>query len=224
MTSTEALGSANTGTGQDRPTPSEQLAEEGEPVGSPPLLQTPSQTVGPFFGYALPYPGGPALVPAGSPRSVLLHGTVFDGNGIAVPDALLELWQPDADGRIAHRAGSRDSESSGFTGFGRASVDAAGRYAFRTVLPGATAPGSARWALVAVFARGLLHHLFTRAYFVPHGEPEPSDPLLERLDPARRATLLARPDADGYRFDVRLQGQDETVFLNYPAQRPREQR
>ena len=184
---------------------------------SPPLQQTPSQTVGPFFGYALPYLGGPALVPASHPAAIRLHGTVLDGDGVPVPDAILELWQPDADGRIVQQVGSRDPESARFTGFGRAAVDAGGHYEFRTVVPGAAVAGGARWALVTVFARGLLHHLFTRVYFAVEGEP--ADALLDRLDPARRATLIAvHDDVDGYRFDIRIQGQDETVFLDYPAQ------
>jgi protocatechuate 3,4-dioxygenase alpha subunit len=184
------------------------------------LLQTPSQTVGPFFGYALPYPGGAQLVPPGTPGAVRVHGVVSDGDGAPIPDALVEWWQPDADGVLPQRDGSRARELGRFTGFGRAAVDAVGSYEVSTVLPGAVAPSTARWALVTVFARGLLHHLFTRAYLVGADEPVPADPLLDRIDPARRETLLARADGPAsYRFDIRLQGERETVFLDYRERR-----
>lgn len=180
------------------------------------LLQTPSQTVGPFFDYALPFPGGPQLVAPSRTDAITVHGTVFDGDGAPVPDALLEWWQPDATGRMSQRDGSRARDLGRFTGFGRAAVDAGGRYEFATVLPGAIAPSTVPWALVTVFARGLLHHLFTRAYLIGAEEPVPADPLLDRVDPARRETLLARADGPAsYRFDVRLQGERETVFLEY---------
>ncbi|HEV7623042.1 MAG TPA: protocatechuate 3,4-dioxygenase subunit alpha [Amnibacterium sp.] len=197
----------------------ERLAREEAPAGVPELVQTPSQTVGPFFGSALPFGGGPFLVSPGAPKAIRLHGSVLDGAGAAVPDALLEVWQRDAEGRVVAEPGSRRRDGGVFTGFGRAATEVDGGYEFRTVLPGPDA-GGARWALVTVFARGLLHHLFTRVYFVADGESEPSDALLDRLPPERRRTLLAHPDADGaYRFDVRLQGEDETVFLDYPGPR-----
>lgn len=178
--------------------------------------QTPSQTVGPFFGYALPFPGGAQLVPAGTAGAITVHGTVFDGAGEPVPDALLEWWQPGADGVLPERDGSRVRELGHFTGFGRTAVDAVGHYEIATVLPGAIAPSTAPWALVTVFARGLLHHLFTRAYLVGADDPAPADPLLDRIDPARRETLLARADGPAsHRFDLHLQGDRETVFLEY---------
>lgn len=177
------------------------------------LLQTPSQTVGPYFGYALPFDGGPRLVPATDPAAVRLGGVVLDGDGRPVPDAMLELWQPDQQGVLPQAAGSRARDTGRFTGFGRVGTDPDGRYEFVTVRPGG--PG---WALVTVFARGLLHHLFTRAYFVSAGAPDPADGLLDSLPEARRATLLAREETPGeYRFDVRLQGEGETVFLDYRA-------
>ncbi len=182
--------------------------------------QTPSQTVGPYFGYALPFPGGPQLVPAGSAARITVHGDVTDGAGDPVPDALLEWWQPDGHGVLPQRDGSRARELGRFTGFGRAAVDAAGHYEFATVLPGAIAPSTTPWALVTVFARGLLHHLFTRAYLVGADAPIPADPLLDRIDPGRRPTLLARADGPAsYRFDIRMQGDRETVFLEYAERR-----
>lgn len=178
--------------------------------------QTPSQTVGPFFGYALPFPGGAQLVPAGTTGAVTVHGTVFDGAGEPIPDALLEWWQPDASGVLPRREGSRARELGHFTGFGRMTVDSGGHFEVTTVLPGAVAPSSVPWALVTVFARGLLHHLFTRAYLIGEHDRVPVDPLLDRIDPERRETLLARADGpDSYRFDIRLQGDRETVFLQY---------
>jgi protocatechuate 3,4-dioxygenase alpha subunit len=182
------------------------------------LRQTPSQTVGPFFGYALPFPGGAQLVPAGSPGAITVHGVVLDGAGEPIPDALLEWWQPDASGVLSQRDGSRVRELGHFTGFGRMTLDLDGHYEVTTVLPGAIAPSTTPWALVTVFARGLLHHLFTRAYLVSADASAPADPLLDRIDPARRETLLARADGpDSYRFDIRLQGERETVFLEYAA-------
>jgi protocatechuate 3,4-dioxygenase, alpha subunit len=210
---------ASTDADQERLTAPERLARDEPPTGGPELVQTPSQTVGPFFAFALPFDGGPFLVPLGAPGAVRLRGAVLDGAGAPVPDALLEVWQRDADGRLVAEPGSRRRDRGAFTGFGRAATEADGSYEFRTVLPGPDASG-ARWALLTVFARGLLHHLFTRVYFVPGGEDEPADALLDRLPAERRRTLLARPGADGaYRFDVRLQGEDETVFLDYPGLR-----
>jgi protocatechuate 3,4-dioxygenase alpha subunit len=182
------------------------------------LRQTPSQTVGPFFGYALPFPGGAQLVPAGTAGTVTVHGRVLDGAGAPIPDALLEWWQPDAEGAMPQRDGSRVRELGHFTGFGRMTVDLDGHYEVTTVLPGAVAPSTVPWALVTVFARGLLHHLFTRAYLVGADEAVPADPLLDRIDAERRETLLARADGPAsYRFDIHLQGERETVFLAYAA-------
>ncbi|MEU3737280.1 protocatechuate 3,4-dioxygenase subunit alpha [Streptomyces sp. NPDC032198] len=179
---------------------------------------TPSQTVGPFYGYALPFPRGGEVAPAGHPDTVTLHGYVYDGAGSPVPDALIETWQPAPDGSRTGAGGSlrHDPVSGGvigrdgvaFTGFGRVPTDADGHWTVRT-LP----PGGVSYIAVAVFARGLLHHLYTRAYLVD----EPGDPLLGSLDPARRTTLIARPEASHtYRFDIRLQGEGETVFLEFP--------
>ena len=183
-----------------------------------PFLQTPSQTVGPYFGYGLPYERGAQLVPAVHPRAIRLHGVVYDGLGKPIPDAMLELWQADEQGVLPRRDGSRRRELGHFTGFGRVSVDVTGHYEFTTVLPGAVAPSTTPWFLVTVFARGLLHHLFTRAYPLAAGAPLPTDALLATVPEDRRDTLIARSDGpDSYRFDVRLQGEGETVFLEYAA-------
>jgi protocatechuate 3,4-dioxygenase alpha subunit len=181
------------------------------------LAYTPGQTVGPFFGMALPYPGDSDLVDAAHPQAVRLRGTVYDGAGVAVPDALVELWQPDSAGRISRQAGSLRRDGTGFTGWGRAATDAAGHYAFTTLAPGSAGDGRPPFFAMVVFARGLLNRLFTRAYLP--GEDVDADPLLSTVDAGRRSTLLCVAESDsgrtGYRFDIHLQGPNETVFLSY---------
>jgi len=180
------------------------------------LGQTPSQTVGPFFGYALPYEGGPEVAPPWHPSAIRFHGTVLDGAGEPVPDAIIEIWHADAAGDPIRERGSITRDGRTVTGFGRAAVDRDGCYAFSTIKPGRMARGSAPYILVTVFARGVLHHLFTRAYFDDEVEANAADPLLGRVDAERRDTLVARADGNGgYRFDIRLQGEGETVFLDY---------
>lgn len=179
------------------------------------MIPTPSQTVGPFFGYALPYDDGPRVRPPWHPDSIRFHGSVTDGEGAVVPDAIIELWGADHAGRPSTERGSLDRDNQGFTGFGRAAVDRAGHFSFDTVKPG-TATTSAPYLLLAIFARGLLHHLYTRAYFADEAAANAIDPVLASIDPARRNTVLAVRDADrSYRFDIRLQGEGETVFLDF---------
>jgi protocatechuate 3,4-dioxygenase alpha subunit len=170
------------------------------------LPPTPSQTIGPFFHFALPYPGGEQLVPGNSPDAIILHGTLSDGGGSPIPDALVEIWQTDAAGLVPGVQGSLDRDGFTFTGFGRAATNRAGAYRFTTVRPGTS------FVMVAVFARGLSQHLFTRAYI-----DDINDALLQSLSRPRRSTLLATEEGPGlYRFDIRLQGDAETVFLEYP--------
>lgn len=184
------------------------------------LHPTPGQTVGPFFHYALPYAGDRDLVPPGSPGSVRLHGSVLDGAGTPVQDALLEIWQAAPDGSVPTAEGSLRRDGFTFTGFGRATTDRRGTYSFSTLVPGPTRPGGAPFFAVTVFARGLLHRLLTRAY-LPADAPGASaealaaDRLLAALPDDRRATLVATSDAQGFRFDVHLQGDAETVFLTH---------
>ena len=184
------------------------------------LAPTPGQTVGPFYGYALPYDGDSALVPPTHPDAVRLHGRVLDGAGDPVPDALLELWQADPSGRVSREPGSLRRDGFTFTGWGRCATDNTGHYSFSTLRPGPTAPGTAAYFAVTVFARGLLNRLFTRAY-LPGDSPDAgaalaADPLLSTVDPDRRSTLVAAADEHGFVFDLRLQGEAETVFLTYP--------
>ncbi|MFF2369227.1 protocatechuate 3,4-dioxygenase subunit alpha [Agromyces sp. NPDC058110] len=179
---------------------------------------TPSQTVGPFFGYALPYEGGPEVRAPWLPDAIRVHGTILDGAGAAVPDAIVEIWGADAAGRAPVERGSLARRQGGFTGFGRAAVDRDGRFSFTTVKPGSMRAGSAPYLLVTIFARGVLHHLVTRAYFGDEPEANLTDPLLRSVTDERRATLVAEPDGPrSYRFDIRLQGEGETVFLDYAA-------
>lgn len=185
------------------------------------LIQTPSQTVGPFFGYALPFGGGPNLVPGHHPQAIRLHGTVTDGAGDIIPDAMLEIWQADAAGKRVQERGSLDRDGFTFTGFGRAPVTLGGHYTFTTVKPGSMS-GGAPYVLVTIFARGLTHHLFTRIYFPEDAELHQDDRVLAAVGPERRATLIAVADGPvggvpSYRFDIRLQGEGETVFLDYDS-------
>jgi protocatechuate 3,4-dioxygenase alpha subunit len=181
------------------------------------LPATPGQTIGPFYGFALPVEHGADLVPPGSPGSIRVHGTVIDGAGAPVPDALLEIWQADAHGVVPTAPGSLRRDGWTFTGWGRTSTDGAGHYGFTTIKPAAVQEGCAPFIAMTVFARGLLDRLFTRVYLPD--ERLAGDPLLASLPPSRRETLIAVPDEHGLRFDVWLQagpgGQAETVFLQY---------
>ena len=174
---------------------------------------TPGQTVGPFFGYTLPFPGGPDLVPPDHPGAVRVHGRVLDGHGDAVPDAILEIWQAGADGRVLPRPGSLARDGWVFTGWGRAGTDNAGGYSFTTLRPGSPAPGRRPFIALTVFARGLLNHLSTRIYLPDVGAGD--DALLALLPDERRRRLIAEEDTGGLRFDVILQGAGETPFLTF---------
>ena len=180
------------------------------------LAPTPGQTVGPFFGFALPYPRGHELVPPTTPGAVRLHGTVYDGAGDPVPDALIEISQADAEGRVHGHEGTLARDGMTWSGWGRCPTTRAGTYSFTTVLPGAV-EGAAPFFGVVVFARGLLNRLFTRAYVPGDDAALAADPLLSGLDEGDRATLIAVAEEDGsLRFDIRLQGEGETAFLTYP--------
>jgi protocatechuate 3,4-dioxygenase, alpha subunit len=174
---------------------------------------SPGQTVGPFFHYALPYDGDRELVAPGTPGAVLLHGVVYDGVGAPVPDALVEVWQAGPDGAVVQRPGSLRRDGFTFTGFGRCATDPAGRYSFGTLPPGGV-DGALPFFAIAVFARGLLHRLLTRAYLPL--SPGVTDPVLTSAGD-RAATLVCVADDEGLRFDIRLQGDRETVFLATPG-------
>ncbi|MGP9488783.1 protocatechuate 3,4-dioxygenase subunit alpha [Glutamicibacter sp. AOP38-B1-38] len=183
------------------------------------LVPTPGQTIGPFYGYALPFEKDNELVSQANPRSVRLHGVITDGKGEVIPDALLEIWQADEHGNVVSRDGSLVRDGYTFTGWGRVAVDNVGHYTFTTVNPGATEAGKAPFIMLTVFARGLLNRLFTRIYLPEDTEALAADPLLASLSEAERSTLIATREADGsLRFDIRLQGENETVFLSYPRE------
>lgn len=187
------------------------------------LMQTGSQTVGPFFHYGLVFGGENVLVnekTAG--ERILIEGTVYDGDGAPVPDALVEIWQPDAQGFFNHPADPNQAKADqAFRGFGRADTTRNGAFLFKTVKPGAIAGANgeaqAPYINVRLFSRGLLIHAVTRIYFAD--EPlSQADPVLRAIEPSRRQTLLAQRETYGdlpcYRFDIRLQGTNETVFFN----------
>ncbi|NEY31838.1 protocatechuate 3,4-dioxygenase subunit alpha [Streptomyces sp. PRKS01-65] len=189
------------------------------------VLPTPSHTVGPFYGYALPFRGGEQIAPLGHPETITVHGYVYDGAGKPLPDALLEVWGPDPDGNLPTADGSmrRDPATGGFlgrngvefTGFGRIQTDADGHWYVRTLRPGARG-ANAPYLSLCVFARGLLVHLFTRIYLPGDETALAADPLLSRVADGRRGTLIAADEGHGtYRFDIRLQGEGETVFLEF---------
>ena len=197
------------------------------------LPVTPAQTIGPFFAVGLLWADGPEVVAEGTPGAVRIGGRVLDGAGDPVADALVETWQADPEGCFAHPddprgpggswgqpPGSSPGESGdgGFRGFGRCPTDAQGRWAVHTLKPGPLpAPDGGAEAPhldVSVFARGLLHRVVTRIYFPDEAEANAADPLLGSIsDPRVRARLVAVPDSDGLRFDIHLQGDQETPFL-----------
>jgi protocatechuate 3,4-dioxygenase alpha subunit len=190
---------------------------------------TPSQTVGPYFAYGLTPSGKYAwndaftnnlVTPDTSGERIRVEGKVFDGDGQIVPDCMLEVWQADAQGRFADPQDKRALPNSTFRGFGRCGTDKNGFYSFDTIKPGQVADPDGKpqapHVLLAVYARGMLLHLYTRIYF--DGEAaNAADPVLALVPADRRATLIAtrKPGAAStYHFDVRLQGDNETVFFD----------
>lgn len=183
------------------------------------LGPTPSQTAGPYLHIGLLWPDGSDVVAEGTPDAIVISGYVRDGAGNPAADALVETWQADPDGGFAHPDDPRGATAyPGFRGFGRCATDAEGRYWIRTLKPGPLpAPAGATEAPhidVSVFARGLLDRVVTRIYFPDEPELNAADPVLSRIDPARRDTLVATAADGGYRFDIRLQGDGETVFFD----------
>ena len=184
------------------------------------LPPTPSQTIGPFYHFALLFPGGEHLVQPDDPDAVRIAGTVYDRAGEPVADAMVEFWQANRSGRYAHPQDDRDDLplEEGFTGFGRCPTDDDGRYEFVTVKPGAV-PGpdgrpQAPHIDVLIFARGLLRQLVTRIYFSDEEAANAADPLLSSIeDPAARSTLVARRVDGALEFDVHLQGENQTAFF-----------
>jgi protocatechuate 3,4-dioxygenase, alpha subunit len=177
-------------------------------------LLTPSQTVGPFLSIGLTWADGHLVVPEDAPGAVRISGVVRDGAGDPVTDGVIETWQADADGRFDHPDDPRGASGSGFEGFGRCPTDAEGRYGIVTVKPGALGDGQAPHIDVSVFARGLLDRVVTRIYFPDETAANAADPLLASLPAERAATLVAAATGEReLRFDIRLRGEGETVFL-----------
>jgi protocatechuate 3,4-dioxygenase alpha subunit len=193
-----------------------------------PLGQTPSQTVGPYFAYGLtpeqynyPFASAFSAVLAdghAKGQAIEIVGKVFDGAGNTVGDALIEILQVDADGMPVTSV--EQARRHGFTGFGRCGTgtEAGNQFRFRTVKPGVRQPGEAPYIAVIVMMRGLLLHTFTRIYFGDEEAANAGDAVLASVPAERRATLIAQHETSGglpvYRFDIHMQGDQETVFFD----------
>ena len=180
-----------------------------------------SQTVGPYLHIGLTWLNTARIAgPGVKGERVTVQGRLLDGDGAAVSDGLIEIWQANAAGRYAHPEDrQKKALDTGFRGFGRIPTDARGRFRFTTIKPG-SAPGpggklQAPHLAVTIFMRGLLKQLSTRLYFP--GEPaNAQDPVLKLVPAARRATLVARRKGEGVlQWNIVLQGRDETVFFDY---------
>ena len=199
---------------------------------------TPSQTVGPFFAYGLAPKGrcewdpnghyswketvGDNLItPDATGTKIHIEGRMLDGDGMPINDAMIEIWQADAQGRYVHARGEKPRPNAKFTGFGRSATDKNGIYSFDTIKPGAVAgPGGKSQAphiVVCIFSRGMLRQIYTRLYFSDE-KANDADPILALVPADRRGTLIAhRQPGNGptlYRFDIRVQGDNETVFFD----------
>lgn len=184
------------------------------------LVATPSQTVGPFFhgGLATEPLLGSMAGPHTKGERLRLRISVFDGAGEPLPDALVELWQADAAGRYAEQPDHPDANPGhAFRGWGRLPTSAAGECTFETIRPGATTAIDGRRQAahinVCLFFRGIMRHIFTRMYFAD--DPLlPDDPVLALVPAPRRQTLVATHADDMWAFDIRMQGEHETVFFD----------
>ena len=195
---------------------------------------TPSQTVGPFFAYGLT-PKGRAhwdpngtyswketvgdnlITPDATGQKIRIQGQVFDGDGKPITDCMLEIWQADSQGRYASPQDTRARPNTQFKGFGRSATDKNGVFGFATVKPGPV-PGpngstQAPHIVVAVYSRGMLRQVYTRLYFADETAANAADPILQIVPAERRGTLIAQKRGDVYRFDIRMQGENETVFF-----------
>ena len=199
---------------------------------------TPSQTVGPYFAYGLaphsrcdwqPSPhydskqtvGANLITPDASGQKVRIEGRVLDGDGKPINDAMIEIWQADEQGRYMHARGEKPRPNAKFTGFGRSATDKDGVYVFDTIKPGSV-PGpegkpQAPHIVVCIFSRGMLRQVYTRLYFSDEAA-NGADPILALVSADRRDTLIAHKQpgsgAAVYRFDIRVQGENETVFFD----------
>jgi len=184
---------------------------------------TPSQTIGPFFAYGLTprsyryqfddIHSSKLVSPEHTDQRIVLEGQIFDGEGVAVHDALVEIIQADANGMYAVQP-----RNDGFTGYGRMGTGALGkvgdtRFVFETVKPGRTAPDCAPFVALIITMRGLLNHCVTRVYFPD--DVLADDPVMTQVPQDRRHTLVAKAlDGNRYKFDIHMQGENETVFFD----------
>jgi protocatechuate 3,4-dioxygenase alpha subunit len=186
------------------------------------LIPTPSQTVGPYLHLGLAWLTATDLAKnASAGERIVVAGSVLDGDGKPIPDAVLEVWQANSYGKYSHPEDLQDKQiDPGFNGFGRIPTDTDGRFRFVTIKPGVT-PGpdntlQAPHIVVAVFMRGMLRHLYTRIYFSDEAV-NATDPILGRIEgPARRNTLIAKRAAGAaeYCWNIIMQGENETVFFD----------
>ncbi len=199
---------------------------------------TPSQTVGPYFAYGLaPHSrcdwqpsktydwketvGADLVTPDASGQRIRIEGRVLDGDGLPINDAMIEIWQADAQGRYTHARGETPRPNAKFTGFGRSATDKNGAYSFDTIKPGPV-PGpqgkpQAPHIVFCIYSRGMLRQVYTRLYFSDEAA-NVADPILALVPQDRRATLIAHKEQRGerpvYMFDIRVQGDNETVFFD----------
>ena len=199
---------------------------------------TPSQTVGPYFAYGLaPHSrchwapnanydwketvGANLVTPDATGEKIRIEGSITDGDGLPINDAMIEIWQADSQGRYASPADKRARTNALFKGFGRSATDKDGVYSFDTVKPGAV-PGpngknQAPHIVVCVYSRGMLRQVYTRLYFSDEAA-NAGDAILALVPEDRRGTLIAHKESSQgqtvYRFDIRVQGENETVFFD----------
>jgi protocatechuate 3,4-dioxygenase alpha subunit len=199
---------------------------------------TPSQTVGPFFAYGLT-PKGRAhwdpngtytwketigdnlITPDVTGDKIRIEGTIYDGDGLPITDAMIEIWQADAQGRYANPRDNRALPNAKFKGFGRSATDKKGVFGFDTIKPGpvqgANGKMQAPHIVFCIYSRGMLRQVYTRMYFGDEAANS-ADAILAMVPTERRQTLIARKEAGRggtvYRFDIRMQGDNETVFFD----------
>jgi len=198
---------------------------------------TPSQTVGPFFAYGLTPKGRAQWAPNGtyswketvgdnlmtpdaSGTKIRIEGRITDGDGAPINDAMIEIWQADGQGRYAHPRDNRALPNTNFKGFGRSATDKDGVFSFDTIkpgpVPGPNGKSQAPHIVFCIFSRGMLRQIYTRLYFSDEAA-NIADPILALVPEDRRGTLIAHKQPGGnvpvYRFDIRVQGENETVFF-----------
>lgn len=187
------------------------------------LRGTTWQTVGPYFQIGLDRLSGHDIAGEGvRGERVSIHGRIVDGTGLAIPDAVIEVWQANAAGKYAHPEDAQDKLlEQDFRGFGRFASDDEGNFRFTTIKPGSV-PGpdntdQAPHLVISIVMRGLLRGLITRAYF-PHEPQLATDPILQLVHPSRRSTLMLQPSSEHaglFHWEIRMQGPAETVFFDF---------